>query len=91
MPTLIEIPTPDGPMPAFSASPEGSALGAVVVIQEAFGLTEHIGEVTDQLAAAGFRAIAPALFHREGSPEIAYDDLESIRPVMVFGSPEASW
>ena len=80
---MIEIPSTDGPMPAFSATPEGAPLGAVIVIQEAFGLTEHIGAVTEQLASAGFRAIAPALFHRAGAPVIAYDDLEAIRPVMA--------
>jgi carboxymethylenebutenolidase len=85
---MIEIPTPDGPMPAFSASPEGQPLGAVIVIQEAFGLTEHIGVVTEQVAAAGFRAIAPALFHRGHSPVLAYDDIESVRPVMGTLSAE---
>jgi len=78
----IEIPTADGPMPAFSTTPDGPSRGGIVVIQEAFGLTEHIGRVTERLAAEGFRAIAPALFHRDGSPVIAYDDMESIYPVM---------
>jgi carboxymethylenebutenolidase len=68
MTALIEIATPDGPMEAFSSSPTGEAKGAVIVIQEAFGLTEHIGVVCDRLATEGFRAIAPAMFHRGGHP-----------------------
>ena len=47
---------------------------AIIVLQEAFGVNEHIREVTDRFAAAGYFAVAPELFHREGSPEIAYDD-----------------
>jgi len=80
--TTIEIPTPDGPMPALSAEAEGDAAGAVIVIQEAFGLTEHIGDVVELFAGHGFRAVAPALFHRSGSPVVAYDDIPSVFPIM---------
>jgi carboxymethylenebutenolidase len=79
----IEIPTPDGPMPAFSAEAEGDQRGAVIVIQEAFGLTDHIGDVVETYAGHGFRAVAPALFHRAGSPVCSYDDFEAIRPAMA--------
>jgi carboxymethylenebutenolidase len=81
----IDIPTHDGPMPAFSAPPADGAPatgGAVLVIQEAFGLTEHIGHVVERLAAAGYHAVAPALFHREGSPAFAYDDFAAVMPAM---------
>jgi carboxymethylenebutenolidase len=47
---------------------------AIIVLQEAFGVNDHIREVTDRFAAAGYFAVAPELFHRDGSPEIAYDD-----------------
>jgi carboxymethylenebutenolidase len=82
MPPTIEISTIDGAMPALSAEPEGTPAGAVIVIQEAFGLTEHIGDVVDTYAAHGFRSLAPALFHRQGSPVAAYDDFEAIKPAM---------
>ena len=72
----IEIPSPAGPIHAFSAAPQGGASRAVVVIQEAFGLTEHIGEVVDRLAAAGYRTIAPAVYHRQGAPVIEYESLQ---------------
>ena len=49
---------------AYVVRPEGPPRGAVVVVQEVFGLTSHIRRVTEQYAAAGYLAIAPALFDR---------------------------
>ncbi len=60
------IQTDDGPMPAHVAIPSGTPKGAVVVLQEAFGVTAHIQDVTRRFARAGWHALAPALFHREG-------------------------
>lgn len=78
----ITIETIDGPMPAYTASPTGSARGGILVVQEAFGVTAHIEGVADRLADDGWHAIAPAFFHRQGSPVIAYDDFDSVMPVM---------
>jgi carboxymethylenebutenolidase len=78
----ITLDTDDGPMPTHEARPEGDARGAVVVIQEAFGVTEHIQRVAQRLADAGWYAVAPALFHRQGSPVLAYDDFDAVMPVM---------
>jgi carboxymethylenebutenolidase len=44
------------------------ARGGVVVIQEAMGLTGHIAAVGDRFAAAGYTAVAPAIYHRTGDP-----------------------
>jgi carboxymethylenebutenolidase len=74
--------TPDGPMPAYATSPDDGARGGIVVVQEAFGVTTHIERIADRLAEAGWLAIAPAFFHRQGAPVLAYDDLESVMPVM---------
>jgi carboxymethylenebutenolidase len=49
---------------AYRADPEGAARGAVVVLQEIFGVNSHIRAVCDRLAAAGYVAVAPALFDR---------------------------
>jgi carboxymethylenebutenolidase len=84
----ITIDTTDGPMPAFEALPEAEAKGAIVVVQEAFGVTTHIEHICTRLADAGFRAIAPAFFHRQGSPVLAYDDLTAVMPVMMELNPE---
>ena len=51
--------TPDGPMDLYEVAPERTPLGAVIVIQEAFGVNEHIEDVTRRFAAAGYHAVAP--------------------------------
>lgn len=49
---------------AYRADPKGTPKGAVVVIQEIFGVNHHIKAVTDRFAEEGYAAIAPALFDR---------------------------
>ncbi len=49
---------------AYLAAPSGKPRGAVVVIQEIFGVNAHIRAVTDGFASAGYTAIAPAMFDR---------------------------
>ena len=49
---------------AWLAAPAGRPLGAIVVVQEIFGVNSHIRAVTDGYAAAGYVAIAPCLFDR---------------------------
>lgn len=78
----IELKTSDGEMPAFEARPTGDAKGAVVVIQEAFGITDHIKDVCRRLADAGWVAVAPALYHREGAPVFAAQDLDEAMPYL---------
>ncbi len=63
----------------YEAQPKGTAKGAVVVIQEIFGVNKHIQEVTDGYADAGYYAIAPKLFDRaERDIELGYegDDMQ---------------
>jgi carboxymethylenebutenolidase len=72
-----------GDMPTYVATPEGAARGATVVVQEAFGVTPHIQSICRRLAEAGHTAIAPALFHRVGSPVLDYGDFEAVRPAMM--------
>ena len=52
---------------------DASAPRAVIVIQEAFGVNDHIRSVAQRFADEGYYAVAPELFHRVGSPEIPYD------------------
>jgi carboxymethylenebutenolidase len=77
----ITIETSDGPMPAFEASSD-EPKGGIVVVQEAFGVTAHIEGIAQRLAEAGWLAVAPAFFHRQGAPVLAYDDFASVMPVM---------
>jgi carboxymethylenebutenolidase len=49
---------------AYRADPAGAAKGGIVVIQEIFGVNQHIRAVCDRLAGEGYVAVAPALFDR---------------------------
>ena len=81
---MIEVETPAGPMPAQLAQPKtGAALPGVIVVQEAFGLNEHIKGVARRLAAEGYVTLAPDLFHRGGPGRTAgYDDLPKALTMM---------
>lgn len=68
------ITLPSG-MLLFEAVPEGDARGAVLVIQEAFGVNSHIERIVGDLAEQGYYAVAPHLFHRSGGGTVPYDDI----------------
>ena len=60
---------------AYEALPSGTPKGGVVVIQEIFGVNDHIRSVADGYAAEGYAAIAPAIFDRvETGVELGYTD-----------------
>jgi carboxymethylenebutenolidase len=80
MATTVTVDSAGSAMKLYDSEPEGTPKGAVVVIQEAFGITEHIQDVCARLSAAGYRAVAPHLFHGSGDPVIAYDDMASVMP-----------
>ena len=62
---MIELTASDGhKFAAYRADPAGKPRGAVVVIQEIFGVNSHIKSVADGYAADGYLAIAPAMFDR---------------------------
>lgn len=63
----ISIPTADGAIPGYRAAPAGNGPHPVVlVVQEIFGVHEHIKDVARRLAKLGYLAIAPALYARQG-------------------------
>jgi len=64
----------------YRSDPEGPPKGAVVVIQEIFGVNHHIRAVCDRLSGQGFIALAPAIFDRkERDFESGYSDAERAR------------
>ena len=66
MGNMIELKAVDGhTFAAYVAQPSGKAKGAVVVLQEIFGVNAHIQEVADGYAQAGYLAVAPATFDRQ--------------------------
>ena len=59
---------------AYVVKPEGRPRGAVVVVQEIFGVNSHIRRVAEQYAAEGYVAIAPAMFDRlQRQVDLGYD------------------
>jgi carboxymethylenebutenolidase len=62
---MIELTASDGhKLAAYRADPAGKPRGAIVVIQEIFGVNSHIKQVADGYAADGYVAIAPSMFDR---------------------------
>ena len=63
----VKIPTGDGSIPAYRAMPsQGRLLPVVVVVQEIFGVHEHIKDVCRRLARLGYLAVVPELYARQG-------------------------
>ena len=63
----VKIPVPGGDIPAYRAMPAGAkAAPTVLVVQEIFGVHEHIKDVCRRLAKAGYLAIAPEMYARQG-------------------------
>ncbi len=77
----LTLETADGPMRLYRVRPNGdgavSPTAAVIVLQEAFGVNEHIQDVTRRVAAQGYLAVAPDLFHRSGVETVEYTDRET--------------
>ena len=85
----VKIPTRDGAMPAYRAMPAGKrGLGTVLVVQEIFGVHEHIKDVCRRFAKAGFMGIAPELYARQGDPG-KYGDIPTLIKEVVSKVPDA--
>ncbi len=67
-------------MPVYDVEPSEGPRGAVVVLQEAFGVNGHIEDVARRFAAEGYRTVAPHLFHRTGDPVIDYAQVADVVP-----------
>jgi carboxymethylenebutenolidase len=73
--STISLTASDGhELAAYESVPSGEIKGRLVVVQEIFGVNEHMRDVCDQFAARGFHAVAPAMFDRvERNFERGYD------------------
>lgn len=85
----ITLTTADGPMDLYEAMPDTPNGAAIVVIQEAFGVNDHITDVTRRFAAEGYHAVAPHLFHRAGGGTAPYGDFSKVLPLFEGLSDEA--
>ncbi|HEV8726135.1 MAG TPA: dienelactone hydrolase family protein [Candidatus Binatia bacterium] len=74
--STVQLNTSDGKMEAYVAQPkDGGTYPGIVVIQEAFGVNNHIKKVTERIAGEGYVAIAPDIFHREAERIIPYSEM----------------
>ena len=89
--STVQLNTSDGKMDAYVAQPkDGGNYPGIVVIQEAFGVNDHIKKVTERIAAEGYVAIAPDIFHREPERLIPYSDMaKAIATLQRVQDPKA--
>lgn len=79
----IKIPTPQGEIPGYRAMPaKGSNFPTVLVVQEIFGVHEHIKDICRRLAKAGYLAVAPELYARQGDVSQISDIQQIIKEVV---------
>ena len=91
MGSFVELTAVDGvKIPAYVAKPEGAARGAIVVLQEIFGVNAHIRSVADRYAAQGYVAVAPALFQRvQPNVELGYTEADMKQGFALKGAVES--
>ena len=76
-------------VPAYRAQPAGkTGLPVVIVVQEIFGVHEHIADLCRRLAKQGYLAIAPEFYHRQGNPK-TYTDIPKLQAEIVSKVPDA--
>ncbi|WP_455815586.1 dienelactone hydrolase family protein [Pseudomonas graminis] len=83
------IPTQGENMPAFHAKPRHAEglLPVVLVVQEIFGVHEHIRDICRRLASEGYLAVAPELYFRQGDPA-DYTDIPTLFNELVSKVPD---
>ena len=85
----VKVPAAGGDMPAYRAMPAtGGNFPVVLVVQEIFGVHEHIKDICRRLAKAGYFAIAPELYARQGDPS-KYKDIPKLISDIVSKVPDA--
>ena len=75
---FVSLKAADGfSIPAYVAQPAGKPRGAIVVLQEIFGVNSHIRSVADRFAGEGYLAVAPATFERvKSGVDLGYTDAD---------------
>lgn len=85
----ISIPTADGTIPGYRAMPDrGGPFPTLLVVQEIFGVHEHIKDICRRLAKLGYLAIAPELYYRQGDPG-KYTSIPDLVKALVSKVPDA--
>ena len=82
--SMIRVKSRDGfEFDAYRVGPQGARKGGVIVIQEIFGLSAHIREMTDRFGAEGYEAIAPSMYDRAAPGFVA--DAKDIAAAVAKG------
>ena len=85
----VKIPVKDGEMPAYRAMPAaGGPFPVVLVVQEIFGVHEHIKDICRRFAKLGYLAVAPELYARQGDVS-KMPDAQEIFSKVVSKVPDA--
>jgi carboxymethylenebutenolidase len=85
----VKVPVADGSIPAYRAMPaQGGPFPVVLVVQEIFGVHEHIKDLCRRLAKAGYYAVAPELYARQGDPS-KISDIQELIKTIVSKVPDA--
>jgi carboxymethylenebutenolidase len=85
----VKVPVADGTIPAYRAMPDkGGPFPTVLVVQEIFGVHEHIKDLCRRLAKVGYYAIAPELYARQGNPA-GISDIQELIKTIVSKVPDA--
>jgi carboxymethylenebutenolidase len=85
----VKVPTKDGQIPAYRAMPAfGGSFPVVLVVQEIFGVHEHIKDLCRRLGKAGYFAVAPELYARQGDVS-QLKDIQEISSSVVSKVPDA--
>src|SRR6516162_1789199 len=85
----VKIPVSDGEIPAYRALPaNGGPFPVVLVVQEIFGVHEHIKDICRRLAKLGYLAVAPELYARQGDVS-RMENIQDIISKVVSRVPDA--
>ena len=82
---MIRLTASDGhQLSAYRAEPYGTPKAGIVILQEIFGVTNHIQAVADQYADHGYLSVAPAMFDRiQAGVTLDYAEIEQARDLMM--------
>src|SRR6266404_8113213 len=89
----VKVKTKDGKeMDAYRAMPAtGTGFGTILVVQEIWGVHAHIADICRRFAKAGYYAIAPELYFRQGDPKVIPDTQALIRDIVRKVPADDGW
>jgi len=85
MSKMIQLTASDAhQLSAYRAEPDGAPKAGIVIVQEIFGITNHIQAVVDEYASLGYLTIAPAMFDRiRAGVTLDYSEIDEARGLMM--------